>query len=279
MKIKIYIFHILILINNRIKILKNILEKSMYYFLNSNHPSRLEFLKKKKKIQIIKKSNQLFLYFGDSHVEYYSRYLENNKLNTKAFWIGPQTVLGTIAKNNWEYFQSNLSKYLKSKNLKYIFFSIGSIDVRASFYELKLRKLIDKEQNLYDLFEESLNNLILNIKKITDAQKTKVKIGFFEILYNSEVGCLPKNIYQLNLIRNNTPYPVFGSKKIRTKWLNIANKILKKQCAKNKIKFLETNKFIKNKFSKKYTPDGIHLTEEKTIIKINNNIRIKFNNE
>ena len=90
---------------------------------------------------------------------------------------------------------------------------------------------------------------------------------------------MPKNIHQLNLIRNNTPYPVFGSKKIRTKWLNIANKILKKQCAKNKIKFLETNKFIKNKFSKKYTPDGIHLTEEKTIIKINNNIRIKFNNE
>jgi len=141
---------------------------------------------------------------------------------------------------------------------------------------LKLRKLINCEKDLYILFEKSLNHLILNIKRITKLYQPKIKIGFFEILKDSEKGNTPKNIYQLNLVRKKKEYPVFGSKKLRAKWLYNANKILKKQCIKNKIKFLETNKFINNKLSSIHSLDGIHLTNEKTISKINDNIKIKF---
>jgi len=275
-----YFFQILLIINNKIKILENITSKLMFMILDSNHPSRLEFFKKNFTKKINEKGNNLFIYFGDSHVEYYSRYFELKKklIRTKEFWIGNQTILGIILKKNQKNFIKNLKKILDiKKKKKYIFISLGSIDIRASFYELKIRKLIKNNEEIYELFQKSLIFLIESIQQLMKTYKKKIYIGFFEIMNNTEKGLLPKTVHQLNVIKNKNLYPVFGTHLQRSIWTVEINKILKKECNKKNIKYLETNKYINNSLDFKNSYDKVHITKKKTILKINNNIRIIFN--
>lgn len=275
-----YFFHVLLIINNKIKFLDYIISKIMFSIFDSNHPSRLEFAKKIYTNKNYKKNENLLVYFGDSHVEYYSRYfaLKGELIFTKAYWIGAQTMLGIMLKKNHEMILKNLKKILDIKNdKKYILISLGSIDIRTSFYELKLRKLIRNDKEIYDLFEKSFIFLLDSINQVIKNYNKKIYIGFFEIMNSSEKGLLPNTVLQLNKIKKENLYPVFGSLLQRNAWTVKINKILKEQCYKKDIKYLETNKYIERAINLKNSADKIHITQKKSILKINNNIKNKFN--
>jgi tRNA uridine 5-carbamoylmethylation protein Kti12 len=95
-----------------------------------------------------------------------------------------------------------------------------------------------------------------------------------------ELGTIPKNIKELEIIKNNSLYPTFGSISQRTKWTNQINAIIKKNLTKNNIDFIEIKESLKKK-NKKILFDKIHLSSNKIIkkiySKIQNNIKMKIN--
>lgn len=248
---------------------KNKKKENIFFFLNS---------------KIISSKNVEIIFLGDSHVEFFSRILECNysiiPKRIKAFWLGPKTVIGLIGSSEISEINKNLKFITKSNSCKkYIILSLGSIDIRTSFYELMLRKIVKNDKELINIFERGLNILLSNV--MNNNSKKLLGIGFLELMDSYELGAIPKSIKELEIIKNNSLYPTFGSIAQRTKWTNKINAIIKKKVIKNNIDFIEIKSSFKDKKNKDVLFDKIHLSSNKIIKKIystiQNNIKMKIN--
>ena len=158
----------------------------------------------------------------------------------------------------------------KNYNDKIAVIALGTIDIRAIFYEFLVTKTVKNESELLTLFTSGMNNFIKNLRPLLKKRGFK-KIGIIEIFNTNKDGQNPKNYSEIKKIKMKNPYPTFGSKSQREIWSKKANKIIKKLAKKNEISFI-SNQMHLQKNSKKILNDGIHLSSKNLIQKINENI-------
>ena len=227
-KLKIFFFFLIISIVNivyyflrMIKVENNIINSYYnylsYHFFGSNHPRRYRaYLNRFKSIKFwlnknfdwqqknkdkslnffyfndLKKkinNNVDIIFFGDSHVEFFSRILEKEESlkpkNIKSYWVGPKTVIGLLSKESREQVILELNKILNRTIRKsYIVFSFGAIDIRCSFYEIIHRKISINEKELFKLFENGLQVLISEVIEKAKAKSHILGVGYLG-LFNS----------------------------------------------------------------------------------------------
>jgi len=300
---------------SKVKINENLLlELLSYKLFNSNHPRRLEMYvprikskkfwfknnyhwqsKNKDKNQNFtfldnsskkKLNDKKIIFIGDSHGEFLSRGLMSDKSlvpeNLKNIWVGSKTIIGLISKDSREEVKYKINKLLQldQNNKKYLIFSFGSIDVRSSFYELLLRKIVNNENDLFKLFENSLDILFREIISKYKNKKNNIGIGFIELWNALPVKKFntipePKSIKLLMSIKNRIWLNTFGYEFRRKKWTVKANELIKKYSKKYNIDFIETDSILNTKNHKKIFLDGVHLYSGEILSKIIINILTK----
>lgn len=293
------------------KKIKEIEEGLLFKYFNSNHPRRsyliynqhlffYQFLPKSLKEINVKYDNinqKFFLsqkytflyknidiyYIGDSHTEFYSRskcskndFLFSNK---KTIWLGPKTIIGLKFENSAYEILNIINANLKiSKNKKvYLLFSLGSIDVRCSIYEFFLRKIILDNEQLNKLILESIEYIYENMFKMLLKNPNIINIGFFELFNASNNYYEPKTLQEIKSIKQDEFFPTFGESNVRQEWTNQFNNVIKNFLMKKKIDFINTNEFLSNDKMINLSEDGIHITSEDVIHKINKKINDNFN--
>ncbi|MDC0940802.1 hypothetical protein OAR75_00435 [Candidatus Pelagibacter sp.] len=308
-KIKIFFFFLIIFNFSKIryflkifKINRNIFDSCYsslnYNFLGSNHPRRYEaysrrfrsikfWFKKNSKWQQKNKDKSLnfcyfnelqkkfnndvdIIFFGDSHVEYLSRILENEESikpkNIKSYWVGPKTVIGMLSKESSEDVIGNLKKLLNKTNRKcYIIFSFGSIDIRCSFYEIIFRKISKNENELFKLFERGLRVLISKVIAKAKAKSNIIGVGYLGLFNSSLAGKEPNSLKSLIAIRRKNYYPTLGFKSKRNRWTFKANLLIKKIMKSHKIDIIGEDSLLKIKNLDKMLVDGAHLSSNKIV--------------
>lgn len=288
LKVKYVLFYIYILLqfqkiflkfklNKVVDLLDNYIQKILFIHFNSNHPNRIKLVKhlihSRKFLQnlnLLRDYNDL-IFIGDSHVEMYSRNNIYNHFfkNSLAIWLGPCTVLGSYMTQSHNSFLIKIKRFLllKKISIKNIVFSIGSIDVRVFFYQLIISKSVNNTNELLIQFDKGLDYFISEIAlKLFDRKNNKISILK---IYNSTLeGEEPKNNSEINKIRSFNPFPTFGSISQRQIWTNKVNDIIKKNCKKYKLNFLELDPSLDLLGIKNFTNDGIHIDNYSIINKI-----------
>ena len=293
-KIKILFIYLLIIFFSKLdKIIKTNLEGYFsYLLLCSNHPNRIHEISKKLKLLDYWKNekkciNSIFfinlintkkkiIFIGDSQTEYLSRIINDGKdilsFNSKSLWLGTSLVVGLNSNTTVRKMINKVDFFLNGKNYndKIAVIALGTIDIRAIFYEFLVTKTVKNESELLTLFTSGMNNFIKNLRPLLKKRGFK-KIGIIEIFNTNKDGQNPKNYSEIKKIKMKNPYPTFGSKSQREIWSKKANKIIKKLAKKNEISFI-SNQMHLQKNSKKILNDGIHLSSKNLIQKINENI-------
>ncbi len=261
-----------------------------YLLLNSNHPSRIHEISKKLKRANFwtnkDKSNDIFfiyanktkkkIYFiGDSQAEYLSRtindYNDILSFNSKSLWLGPSLVIGLNSGAVVKQMINKISLILNNKKEnKIAIITLGTIDIRAIFYEFIITKTVKNEKELFTLFRSGLENFIKNLKPILKKKGFK-KIGIIEIFNADKKGLCPKNYMEIKKIKKRNPFPTFGSKRRRELWTIKTNKIIRELAKKNMLHFI-SNQVNSNHNNEKILKDGVHLSSKKIIVKINESI-------
>jgi hypothetical protein len=238
-----------------------------------------EFIKSSK---ILYSENEtLLIYIGDSLIEYLSRVKINGNdyKNSLAFWLGPRTRIGLTLESEISELIDSITKsvldYRKKRHFEeiIIIWSSGSIDVRCSIYELKLRKLFSTPDELIQIYKDSTQNLIQNIiKPLSDKLSTK-NIVFISELDSTIKGEEPNSISDLKKIKRLKEYPSLGSLEERSQWRNSLNIVTSELAFKNDYKFLDINSYIyKDPDSYKVQFDGVHISNPDIIVDINKKI-------
>ena len=253
---------------------------SINFWLNKNSDWQLE--NKDKSLNFFysnefKKKNYNdvdIIFFGDSHVEFLSRVLDTKESikpnNLMSYWVGPKTVIGLLSRESREKIIKNIKKILnQTKRKSYIIFSFGTIDVRCSFYEILFRKIAKNEKELFKLFERGLEILIDEVIKKTKNKNNIIGVGFLGLINSSLIGKEPKSLKSLRNIKKKHLYPAFGYKLKRAKWTIRANFLIKKKMNWKKIDFIGANSLLKIKNFDKILVDGIHLSPNEIVNKIN----------
>jgi hypothetical protein len=238
-----------------------------------------EFLKSSKILHSEKET--LLIYIGDSLIEYLSRVKINGNdyKNSLAFWLGPRTRMGLTLESEMLELIDSITKavldYRKKRQFEelIIIWSSGSIDLRCSIYELKLRKLFSTPEELIQIYKESTQNLIQNIiKPLSDKLSTK-NIVFISELDSTIKGDEPNSISDLKKIKRLNELPSLGSLEERFQWRNSLNIVTSELAIKNNYKFLDINPYLyKNLDQNKVQFDGVHISSPDIIIDINKNI-------
>ena len=271
-----------------------------YTFLKSNHPDRIIFYfnifkifnfwkidhykyqlknnirntgfvyssNSKKKIK-----NKKIIFFGDSQVEGLSRIIDSKNTlvpeNSKAYWIGPKTLIAITRYNNGLEIKKIINKIIKIENdKKYLLFSLGGIDIRCIFYELLLRKIVKNEKELFVLFKSSLENFLKEVIIKVKRNRLISGVGILALVNSSIKGNEPTTITKLLTIKENDPYPTFGAINTRLKWTKKANNIIKKSIKKYNVDFIGNDSFLKKEKFNVTLSDGVHLSSNKLINKL-----------
>jgi hypothetical protein len=253
------------------------------YFSNkliqSNHPKRLDLIKKILKDdslqpndnkfflldKLITKKNIIFL--GDSHVEFLSRvkFKKQNiySNNIRSIWLGPRTVIGLNNNENLKYLRKkiDLINKLNKQDLKLVL-SIGSIDVRCLYYEIFLRKLVSSEIQVYKMFEENFRLFLNEIKKINIDLNNCYILGLFNSI---DKGYEVKNIDELISLKEKFDYPTFGNIDDRANWTNATNKIIKEILKDESIGFIPLEKIINNTTDSEIFDNNVHILSKKIL--------------
>lgn len=253
------------------------------YFSNkliqSNHPKRLDLIKKILKDdslqpndnkfflldKLITKKNIIFL--GDSHVEFLSRvkFKKQNiySNNIRSIWLGPRTVIGLNNNENLKYLRKkiDLINKLNKQDLKLVL-SIGSIDVRCLYYEIFLRKLVSSEIQVYKMFEENFRLFLNEIKKINIDLNNCYILGLFNSI---DKGYEVKNIDELISLKEKFDYPTFGNIDDRANWTNATNKIIKEILKDESIGFIPLEKIINNTTDREIFDNNVHILSKKIL--------------
>jgi len=272
----IYSNHVRRLIFTQRKLIKKFLIKKEYTLDESVDN---EFLKSSK---ILHSENEtLLIYIGDSLIEYLSRVKINGNdyKNSLAFWLGPRTRMGLTLESEMSELTDSITKsvldYRKKRHFEdlIIIWSSGSIDVRCSIYELKLRKLFSTSEELIQIYKDSTLNLIQNIIKPLSTKLSTKNIVFISELDSIIKGEEPNSISDLKKIKRLNEYPTLGSPEERFQWRNSLNIITSELAFKNNYKFLDINPYIyKDSHPNKVQFDGIHISNPDVIIDINKNV-------
>tara|TARA_B100000787_G_scaffold29943_1_gene20011 strand:- start:3105 stop:4085 length:981 start_codon:yes stop_codon:yes gene_type:complete len=318
-KIKIFFFFLILfnlnILRSFLRIIKIEINKlNLYYdylnysWLGSNHPRRYHayskrfksidfWLSKNSDWQLKNKDKSLnffyldevkkkidndidIIFFGDSHVEFLSRILENKESlkpnNVKSYWVGAKTVIGLLSKESREEIIKDIKKILnQTKRKSYIIFSFGGIDIRCSFYEMLFRKISRNEKELLQLFKNGLEVLINEIIIKTKNKNNVIGVGLLGLINSSFTGKEPKSLKSLIAIKKKYLYPTLGYKSKRAKWTIKVNSLIKKMMKRQKIDFIGTNNLLKIKNVDKILLDGIHLSSNKIVNQVSSEI---FNN-
>ena len=145
--------------------------------------------------------------------------------NSKAYWIGPKTLIAITRYNNGLEIKKIINKIIKIENdKKYLLFSLGGIDIRCIFYELLLRKIVKNEKELFVLFKSSLEDFLKEVIIKVKRNRLISGVGILALVNSSIKGNEPTTITKLLTIKENDPYPTFGAINTRLKWTKKANK-------------------------------------------------------
>jgi len=227
------------------------------------------------------KSEILVVYIGDSLIEYLSRVKINinSYENSIAFWLGPKTRLGLNLESELSDLVKSISKFVheyskgKSFNDLIIVWSSGSIDLRCSIYELKLRKLFANDDELAQIYKSSTQNLIQFLIKPLSYELSTQNVVFLSELDSCLEGDKPTSIAALKKIKKLNQYPTLGGPKERLQWRILLNKISSEIALENNFKFLNLNKYLPSGLDKTQIQfDGVHISDPYTISNINKKI-------
>ena len=227
------------------------------------------------------KRETLVVYIGDSLIEYLSRVKINTNSyeNSIAFWLGPKTRLGLNLESELSDLVKSISKFVHEYSKGKVFndiiivWSSGSIDVRCSIYELKLRKLFANDDELAQIYKSSTQNLIQFLIKPLSYELSTKNIVFLSELDSYLEFDKPTSIAPLKKIKKLNQYPTLGDPKERLQWRILLNKISSEIAFENNFKFLNLNNYLPAGFDKTQIQfDGIHITDPHTISNINKKI-------
>lgn len=257
------------------KISHAIIDKTLIILLRSNHPKRYYLEYKKFNSEINFKSllfdnknyDNLNLFIGDSHSEFYGRNfskLDRDKNLNLTYWLGPILLLNFLTSKkvskkiiNFINFINNKVKYKKLN----IILSFGEIDIRNSFYKiLKIDKSFCNTNELFFFIKKNFTNQVTFIKN--NINLTKYDLFFHDIQPTpNKNGICPKNKSELAKIKN-INFPVLGNLKNRVYWRKkLANYLFKNQ-KKIGIKYIKQNRIIfdlkNNAINLKFTEDNNH---------------------
>jgi len=238
-----------------------------------------EFIKNSK--ILYSENEKLLIYIGDSLIEYLSRVKINGNdyKNSLAFWLGPRTRMGLTLESEISELIDSITKsvldYRKKRHFEeiIIIWSSGSIDVRCSIYELKLRKLFSTPEELIQIYKDSTQNLIQNIIKPLSEKLSTKNIVFISELDSTIKGAEPKSISDLKKIKRLNEYPSLGSLEERSQLRNSFNLVTSELAFKNNYKFLDINFYIykgPNPYIVQF--DGVHISNPDVIFDINKKI-------
>jgi hypothetical protein len=257
------------------KISHSIIDKTLILLLRSNHPKRyyLEYKNFNNKINFKslffdnKNYNNLNLFIGDSHSEFYGRNfskLDKDKNLNLTYWLGPILLLNFLTSQkiskkiiNFVNFINNKVKYKKLN----IILSFGEIDVRNSFYQiLKIDKSFSKTNEFFFFIKKNLTNQVTFIKNNININKYNLFFHDIQPTPNKN-GMCPKTKEELVKIKN-INFPVLGNLKNRVYWRKKLADYLFKNQDKIGIKYIRQNSIIfdrkNNAINLKYTKDNNH---------------------
>ena len=253
------------------------------YFSNkliqSNHPKRLDLIKKLLKNDNVKTNNDKFflldklisnkqiIFLGDSHVEYLSRVkfkkhsIYSNHI--RSIWLGPRTIIGLNNLENLSYLRKKIDLINKNNlpDLRLVL-SIGSIDVRCLYYEILLRKLVNSEAQMYKMFKENFRLFLNEIKKVNIDLKNCYILGLFNSL---DKGHEVKNVDELTSIKEKFNFPTFGNLDDRANWTNATNEIIKETLKEDSIGFIPLEEIIKNTSNSETFDNNVHILSKKVL--------------
>tara|TARA_R110001606_G_scaffold355312_1_gene506193 strand:- start:21458 stop:22465 length:1008 start_codon:yes stop_codon:yes gene_type:complete len=307
----VFIFILMKVINKIIK--KNVFSTHLYdhislSLINSNHPRRLFLLVRSfrcidlflpsylKSTDCIDRAVELeclssdvcsdkikkthFIFIGDSHSEFLSRVRTNKKShffsNAHAIWLGPVTLFGFSSAIKID----KLLRYIKDIKIDNevdsicIVWSLGTIDVRASIYELYLRNIVDDRNGLENLVDVSLESLNISIIRpflnvvVSDFPNIEVKNCFLGASNSLFVGDEPRSIKNIKSIRKNNSYPTFGSVETRREFCDIVNSRI--ECWTIDNDYLYNNPYETTSVMSLNSAmrDGIHLTDSRMVCEL-----------
>jgi hypothetical protein len=278
--------------------------KLLIRHIYSNHDRRIVFSKRKLQKNFLKKNEYtldesvdkefilssiilyykketLLVYIGDSLIEYLSRVKinGNNYKNSLAFWLGPKTRMGLKLENEMSELVNSITESVKlyRKNRYYddliIIWSTGSIDLRCSIYELKLRKLFSTPEELTQSYKDSTLNLIQNVIKPLSQNLATKNIVFISELDSTIDGEEPTSISDLKIIKKLNKYPTLGSLEERSQWRKSLNMVTSELAFMNNYKYIDINPYIyKDHHSNNVQFDKVHISNPDIIDDINKNI-------
>ena len=102
---------------------------------------------------------------------------------------------------------------------------------------------------------------------------------FFELFNASNNYYEPKKFHEIKSIKQKEFFPTFGNSNLRLKWTNQFNNVIRKTLIDKRIDFINTYKFLDKDRITNESKDGIHITSEKVIYKINKQIVEKINSK
>jgi len=280
-------------------ILSNYIRYFLILLIGSNHPRRIKnihkivnniYLNEYERIKHCnffcerKKYKTINLFVGDSHSEFFGRTFLNSD-NDKLFMtyhLGPMLLSKFGSSNrliNKIYEIINFFKlYCFKSHINFnIIFCCGEIDIRTFFYQkIKIEKIYKNTNDYSNLLSLNFYNNFINLKKKFVKKKiTNINFFFNDIVPPSyKKYYLPKNLDEINKIRNFNQFPNLGTFKNRTIYRKNLLQNLKKKFKNEKIKFLDLNENRKKivDLSRKNSIDGIHVTNFKLIKKIHEQI-------
>jgi hypothetical protein len=205
------------------------------------------------------------IYLGDSHVEYYSRIKSTKDADLfdgrVSLWLGAKTLLGLYYGQSKDQWLGPVIDYVnRMQGSAVVFFSIGSIDIRASFYELLIRRTVANEEELFLLFRNALiyffEDIVLNVAHLAEIKDVAV----FELFPCTLEGVEPSTSKEIKIIRKTEEYPVFGSVTKRMSWVHEANVILAEVADSYGVQILPTVTSTELTEIKTVSLDGVHVT-------------------
>jgi hypothetical protein len=257
------------------KINHPIIDKALIILLRSNHPKRyyLEYKKFNNEINFKsilfdnKKYDNLNLFIGDSHSEFYGRNFpkfDKNKNLNLTYWLGPILLITFLKSKKYNKKIINFINFITNK-VKYkklnIIFCLGEIDIRNAFY--RILKIDKSFRNINDLLYFIKKNLINQLTIIKDKINVKNRNFFFyDIQPTPNInGINPKNKKELMKIKNRI-FPVLGNIKTRVFWRKKLENFLFKNQNETGIKYIRQNGTIfdrkNNTINLKFTKDNHH---------------------